>query len=220
LASVLQQSRAEHVVIRGNLGQLTMLTPIASGITATVTLSYNLNTGAPTRWQASWSGGKVVENVRSIRINPSAANNAVSFSPPAGVRAAVQVPGVSSPVPAILPPVSSDLKLVGAQWSSASPATLLLTYQTSQGTPVLITESRDHRIVAPPGVSVNTQTDGLLTIRSGAMPSGGRWAAAVIDHTTVSVQGPSQVVRSLFAGWANLSNASSTGSTAPSSTAG
>lgn len=219
LPKVIQDSKAISVVVNPKEVVLKMLSPVASGITAKTTLWFNLTTNTPSRWVATWDGGTLQETPSHVVLNSQLKSSAFSFTPPSGVvpEAALTAQGtelnmVRSQVsfPIVLPPASMELVLNAVDMGTEGPNRVaLLTYQTSSGNPVVITESKAGVFKPPSGISFVTESVGLLQVRIGTMPAGGEMAVLTLNKTLVVVQGPSSVVDGLINTWGSSAVASS-----------
>lgn len=225
---MLASSRAVGVTVKPKVAVLTLNTPIAPNIQARTEVWFNLDTNTPMRWESAWSGNSLTLVPSHVEVNPSGGIG--GFTPPTGVTPMVMPSGAADgylpppgPVvlrdavnfPLVLPPAGMPLALNAIQTdANTSPETLVLTYMTPNGTPVVITESRRTGFTPPPGVPVITENVGALTVMTGVLPEGVNLAALTLGHTLVVVEGPQNVVENLLTAWANSVTAS------PSTTGG
>ncbi len=218
LPGIIAKSQAVGVTVKAHEVVLRMMSPVAPGITAKTTLWFDLSTNTPLRWEATWQGGSLQETPSHVVVNPSIPASAFTFNPPAGVKPEVALTAQGTELdlarsqvsfPIVLPPSSSMLVLnevnVGNQGSAR---VVLLTYQTESGQPVVITESKATTFKPPAGMSMVTETVGLMTVKVGTLPSGGEMAAFTLNKTLIVVEGPTNVVDSLVNGWGNASPSS------------
>jgi outer membrane lipoprotein-sorting protein len=218
LPQLIQSSQAESVSVKSDEVILHLKTPITSAITAQATLWFNLVTNTPSRWEAVWKGGSILEITKRVRVNPSLSNSIFSFTPPSGVKpeVALTVAGteldqaqarVSFPI--VLPPASQNLQLMNVNVSSSSHGrVVLLTYQTPNHSPVVITESQDTHFRPTAGLSLIKETLGGLTVQVGAMPNGGELGAVTLNKTLLVVEGPTSVVNSIINAWSTSASVS------------
>ncbi|PSR23055.1 MAG: hypothetical protein C7B45_04585 [Sulfobacillus acidophilus] len=214
LPQLIQSSRAQSVSVKPNEVVLHLSTPITSTITAQATLWFNLVTNTPSRWEAVWKGGSIIELAKTVRVNPALPTSTFSFTPPSGVKpeVALTVAGteldqaqaqVSFPI--VLPPASENLQLMNVNvGSSANRRVVLLTYQTTSHSPVVITESKESHFTPTAGISLIKETLGGLTVQVGSMPDGGEIGAVTLNKTLLVVEGPTSVVNSIINAWSTL----------------
>lgn len=213
LPQVIKASRALSVDVKPKQVVLHMDSPIASNKWAHTTLWFSLVSNTPVRWQASWAGGTLEETPSSVIVNPTITGQTFAFNPPNGVTPEVSLGGAGNELsavrsqvsfPILLPPASASLALahvnVGRQHGSQ---VVLLTYETSQDVPVVITESKKNTFVPPDGVSLSKQTIGLVTAQVGSLPNGGEMAVFSQAKTFVVIEGPSNVVAAVLNAWGN-----------------
>lgn len=219
LPSLIQKSRATKVTVKSREVILHMLSPVTSKMTAKTTLWFNLSTNTPVRWQAQWKGGSLVETPSDIAINQSIASSTFTFQPPSGVKPEVALTAQGTQLdlarsqvsfPIVLPPASVALVLNNVNVGRAQASqVVLLSYQTPQGQPVLITESKGRHFRPPSGMTMVSQTVGLISAKVGTMPDGSEMAVFTVDKTLVVVEGPTSVVDSLVNAWGSTSTPSS-----------
>lgn len=213
LPQVLKASHADSVSVKGKEVQLGLMAPVAPGITVKATLFFNLETNQPTRWEATFKGRHVVLVPTHISLNPTLTNQTFAFAPPSGVTPEVvmtkqgtQLDAAKSqvPFPILLPPSEVGLQLSSVEvQSGAHGRTLLLSYETHAGNPLIITESHTSTFRSPSGMSTVTENIGALTVHVGALPLGGEEADFVKKKTLVVVEGPTATVDSLVTAWGN-----------------
>lgn len=218
LPSVIQASRAVSVSVRPKEVVLHMMTPVAAGITAKTTLWFDLVTNTPMRWQSTWPGGTLQETPSHVAVNPNISSATFAFNPPAGVKPEVALTAQGTELdlarsqvsfPIVLPVASVSLELNGVNVDNRGKAqVVLLTYQTSNGDPVVITESKAATFKPPAGMSVVTETVGVMQVKVGSMPDGAEMAAFTTNKTLVVAEGPTSVVDALVNAWGNASPSS------------
>ena len=213
LPKSLTASRMVSVSVKSKQAVLQMMTPISPGIMAKTTLWFNLVTNMPSRWQALWKGGSIVETPSKIQVNPALSPSAFRFSPPAGVTPEVgltpqgtELDQAQSRVPfaIVLPPRGENFSLRSVNVSSGiSNRVVLLTYETANQTTLVITESKSAVFKPPSGLSMIREMSGTLQVKVGTMPDGQELAALTMGKTSLVIEGPVNGVDTLINGWAN-----------------
>lgn len=213
LPTALEASRVKSVSVKSKEVVLHMVTPVASGVSARVTLWFDLSRNVPARFQAVWKGGSIVETPSNIQVNPSVSSSVFTFTPPTGVHPQVALTTQGTELdqaqarvtfPIVLPDVSQNLQLNAVNVTSQkSKRVVLLTYQTAKGNPVLITESKAAAFKPPAGLSMVTESVGTTTAKVGSMPDGEEMAVLTLNKTLVVVEAPAATVDALVNSWAN-----------------
>lgn len=222
LSQDLKSSRVLAVSVTAKQVVLHLMMPVTPGITANTTLWFNLTSNLPSRLKASWKGGAIEETPVHIEVNPSVYPSTFAFSPPSGVTPQVAMTTQGTEIdqaqarvsfPIVLPPsgMNLDLSAVNVNSDKAS-RVVLLTYQTANQEPVVITESRASRFKPPAGISLVSETVGTLKVEVGSLPDGQVMAGFTVNKTLLVIEGPASTVDALVNGWAD--NAS-VGSSSP-----
>lgn len=219
LQSVLKSSRVLGVSVTSKKAELHLLMPIAPGIMAKGTLWFDLVSNQPSRLSATWKGGAVTEIPSAIHVNPSVSASAFVFTAPSGVSPEVALTAQGTAIdqaqarvafPIILPGSAQNLQLNNVNVStSKGKRVVLLSYQTQNKNPLVITESQGTPFKAPHGLSTVTETVGTLKIEVGSMPDGQEMAGLTINKTLIVVEGPQDTVDGLVNGWAGTKSISS-----------
>jgi outer membrane lipoprotein-sorting protein len=211
LPGIIQESHAEQVTVNAKEVILHLVSPVAAGISAKTTLWFSLTTNTPIRWQAAWKNGSLEETPKSVHLNPPINTSTFQFTPPSGVTPEVAMTAQGTELdlarsqvsfPIVLPPPSMNLELNGVNVSTRGKSqVVLLTYQTTNGSPAVLTESTSSTFKPPAGMSVVTETVGLLSVKVGALPSGSEMAAFTLHKTLVVAEGSVNVVDALVNAW-------------------
>ncbi|NMP22552.1 LolA family protein [Sulfobacillus harzensis] len=219
LASLVAKSHATSVTVKPREVILHMISPVTTSIKAKTTLWFDLTTNTPLRWESQWRGGTLQETPSHVVINSTIPASTYSFQPPAGVKPEVALTAQGTELdlarsqvsfPIVLPPSSSALVLNNVNVDTEQSArVVLLSYQTQNGQPVLITEAKSDHFKPPSGMTMVTETVGLVSVKVGTMPNGGEMAALTLNKTLVVVEGPTNVVDSLVNVWGDTASPTS-----------
>lgn len=219
LQSVLKSSKVLGVSVTSKEVALHLLMPIAPGIMAKGTLWFDLVSNLPSRLSATWKGGSVTETPSNIHVNPSISASAFVFTPPSGVSPEVALTAQGTEIdqaqarvafPIILPAGAQNLQLNNVNVNtSKGRRVVLLSYQTQDKNPLVITESKGTPFKAPQGLSMVTERVGTLKIEVGSLPDGQEMAGLIINKTLIVAEGPQNTVDGLVNSWAGTKSASS-----------